>query len=346
MQALMAFSGITAKIRAMEKNVLQEADFMDLVSLESVPQAVVFLRQNPAYTRILKSLDENELHRGEVEKKLRISVYDDFTKLYRFSNQDQRSFLRVYFKRYEVEIIKEYLRSIFDHRKVHLNLSDFEDFFAKHSKLDLQAMSNCNTIDELVALLRNTDYYASLKRLENVDKSTLFDYEMALDLYNFTTLWKRITEAQEKHESANLEKALGTKYDLLNLIWIYRCKKYYSMPAADIYAILIPVNYRISKHEIQELVEAESMDVFDAVIAKSYYARAYMDFNPQTMERMYAGILGGLLKRLSRRDPYSIATMYSYLHHKEHEVGRVIIALESVRYRIPPDEAIGYVHSN
>lgn len=56
-----------------------------------------------------------------------------------------------------------------------------------------------------------------------------------------------------------LTKALGFKMDMLNVQWIYRCKKYYHMTSADIYALLIPVNYRLSSRTIQEMVEADSL---------------------------------------------------------------------------------------
>ncbi len=45
---------------------------------------------------------------------------------------------------------------------------------------------------------------------------------------------------------------------------------------------------------------------------------------------MYAAIMKHILSSESRQDPYSVATIYSYLYHKEHEVNRLIIALECV----------------
>lgn len=346
MSKLSAYSGLTTKIRAMEGRLLGKKEFEELVTQESVPMAVIFLKQLPAYASLFTALDENELHRGEVEKRLRYSIYHDFAKLYRFSNKEQRAFLHVYFRRFEVEVIKRYMRNIFDHRDPKLDLSDFEVFFAKHSKLSLQAMSNCKTVEELMHTLSDTDYYTTIERLLKTERSGLFDYEMALDLYSFTSLWNYIEGLAAIHASAGLEKALGIKFDLLNLLWIYRCRKYYHMSAAQIYAMLTPAGWRLGKHEITQMVEAESVESLESLIGSTYYAKKYKDFDAKTMERLYAQIMSETLKRLSRNDPYSIATLYSYLHHKEHEVGRIIIALESVRYRIPPDEAMVYVHSN
>ena len=49
---------------------------------------------------------------------------------------------------------------------------------------------------------------------------------------------------------------------MLNLQWIYRSKKYYHMTPADIYALLIPVHYRLSRREISALVEAGDEEEF------------------------------------------------------------------------------------
>ena len=46
------------------------------------------------------------------------------------------------------------------------------------------------------------------------------------------------------------------------------------------------------------------------------------------------------LEKEARKDPYSVAVLYSYLYHKEHEVNRLTIAIECVRYGIPAEEAI------
>ena len=62
-----------------------------------------------------------------------------------------------------------------------------------------------------------------------------------------------------------------------------------------------------------------------------------------TLESMYAAIMKHILSSESRQDPYSVATIYSYLYHKEHEVNRLIIALECVRYRISADEAMQHI---
>lgn len=247
MGSLLSYSGLTTKIRAMQSRLLTDEQYRELAELKSVPQAVTYLKQQPAYEAILDSLSEEALHRGKIEQLLVNSIYRDFTKIYQFSNMEQRKFLNLYFGRYEVSIMKECLNKIFDHRDVNLDLSLFKPFFDKHSQLDINLLTASQSMEEFVSHLRGTSYYQPLTALSGLETPTLFDYEMALDLSYFSAIWKTKDKILSKKNLEEITKAYGNKFDLLNLQWIYRSKQYYHMTAADIYALLIPVNYKLHK---------------------------------------------------------------------------------------------------
>lgn len=76
--------------------------------------------------------------------------------------------------------------------------------------------------------LKGTEYYAPLKRLES-GEPYLFDYDLALNLYYFTTMWKKRKKILKHKELEIFTRDAGAKIDLLNLQWIYRAKKYYNM---------------------------------------------------------------------------------------------------------------------
>ena len=343
MGSLLSYSGLTTKIRAMQSRLLTDDQYRELAELKSVPQAVTYLKQQPAYEAILDSLSEEALHRGKIEQLLVNSIYRDFTKIYQFSNMEQRKFLNLYFGRYEVSIMKECLNKIFDHRDVNLDLSLFKPFFDKHSQLDINLLTASRSIEEFVSHLRGTSYYQPLAALSSLETPTLFDYEMALDLSYFSAIWKTKDKILSKKNLEEITKAYGNKFDLLNLQWIYRSKRYYHMTSAQIYALLIPVHHRLKKDVVKALVEAENMSAFSQLLEQTYYAKRYDSFKVDTLESMYAAIMKHILSSESRQDPYSVATIYSYLYHKEHEVNRLIIALECVRYRISADEAMQHI---
>ena len=343
MKGLFTYSGLTTKIRAMQGHLLNDRNFREIVELPNVPAAVSYLKQQPSYAELFQGLEESSLHRGQIEQILHLAVYRDFSILYRFCNLVQRKFLRNYFKRYEISILIECLNKIFDHRDVSLNLSIYQDFFDRHSQLDLALVTSSSSPEELISNLKGTEYYDPLVHLSTMENPTLFDYEMTLDLYYFSHLWKQKEKIAKKKDLEELTKAWGSKFDMLNLQWIYRSKQYYHMTSADIYALIIPVHYHLKKTEVQSLVEAENMEAFQQLIQQTYYAKHFEQFSTETMESMYAQIMKHILSLASRNNPYSLATVYSYLYHKDHEINRLIIALECVRYGISPDEAMQYV---
>ena len=176
---LLAYSGTATKIRGMRRKLLTAKDFQHLASLTSVSDAIGFLKTKSAYAGIFANSNENSLHRGEIEKMLTNAIYTDFQSIYRFATIHQRKILDLYFRRYEIGLLKTCMRMVFDHRDVELNFDIFKDFFEKHSDINLTALSNCKTLDEFVSLLKGSIYYRPLSLLSGLSEPTLWDYEMA-----------------------------------------------------------------------------------------------------------------------------------------------------------------------
>ena len=344
MGSLLSYSGLTTKIRAMQSRLLTDDQYRELAELKSVPQAVTYLKQQPAYEAILDSLSEEALHRGKIEQLLVNSIYRDFTKIYQFSNMEQRKFLNLYFGRYEVSIMKECLNKIFDHRDVNLDLSLFKPFFDKHSQLDINLLTASRSIEEFVSHLRGTSYHQPLTALSGLETPTLFDYEMALDLSYFSAIWKTKDKILSKKNLEEITKAYGNKFDLLNLQWIYRAKKYYHMLPPDIYSMTIPIHYRIKVEEFKTLVETPTLEQFEAEVEKTYYAGKYNYMQTdKTLEQMYRDCLRKFYLTDKRNDPYSIAIVNTYLFLKEEEIYKLTTALECIRYGLTKGETLGYL---
>ena len=107
---------------------------------------------------------------------------------------------------------------------------------------------------------------------------------------------------------------------MLNLQFILRSKQLLQMEPAAIYAQPIPVNYKLKKEEITAMVEATSREEGEQIFNRTWYGRKYQQMNLISMEELYNNMLRTVLEKESRKDPYSVAVLYSYLYHKEHEV--------------------------
>lgn len=348
MAGLLSYSGITTKVRAMESHLITDSQFREMAALETVPQAVEYLRRLPAYSVIFSNLEGVELHRGAIEQRLILSQYQDFAKLYRFANLEQRKFLDLYFMHYEIDILKKCFRNALGHQKPDIDLAVFREFFEKHSNLDVMKLSAAGSIREFISSLEGSLYYDLLSRLDDVEHPTLFDYEIHLDLLYFKTIWKVKGKYLSKGEQKLLTDCFGSKLDLLNIQWIYRSKKYYHLQPTDIYSLLIPIEYHLQKEQITKLVEAVSLDEFYRALQATYYGRLVdLDSSEKpNLEMLSEEVLNKIYSGTSRKNPYSIATLNSYLYFKEEEIQKIITVIESIRYGISPDEIISYVVKN
>lgn len=340
---VLAYSGIVTKVRSMEARLLTQKDFEAISNMRSVPEIVAFLIGNSTYGEVLEKLEPELVHRGNIEKLLELSLYQDYTKIYRFCSLEQRRFLRLYLKRYEVELINYCLRIVINHYQEPFDLEYKKPFFDRYSKISIDMLVRARTTDELIEKLRDTEYYETLRKLRDGHEVTLFDYDLALNLYYFTSLWYDRKKVLKRKELEIFTRDCGVKINLLNLQWIYRAKKYFRLTPADIYALLIPIHYKISTELIRELVEAETPEAFLERAARTPYGRKYELGGEYTVEKMYADCLRQLYTADRRSDPYSIASVNTYLFMKEQELEKLTTAIECVRYGVSPGETLEYV---
>jgi V/A-type H+-transporting ATPase subunit C len=198
---------------------------------------------------------------------------------------------------------------------------------------------------EFLKGLEQSEYHAPLARIYEHGGALLFDYGMALDLYCFTQVWNVRSKLFRGKDLETITLTCGEDFDLLNLQFIQRSKRYFHMEPADIYALLIPVNYKLKKEEIRGLVEAATEDDYQKIFRNTCYGKKYEKLGLHNLEEFYNVILRDTLEKEARESPYSIAILYSYLYHKEQEVNRLTIAVECVRYGVVPDEAMQYIYN-
>ena len=331
----------------MQSRLVTEAQLQEIIQLPNVTQVVSYLKRMPEYIQAWSSLDENDIHRGDIEKLLKKSIFGDFSRIYHFANPEQKKFLELYSKRYEIRVLKEIMTNLFDHRDTDpVDITPYRDFFRLHSKLDVDRLAASADMEEFINALKGNEFYGPLSKIQEHETALLFDYGMALDLYYFTQIWNIRKKLFSGNDLAEITKAYGEKFDMLNLQFIQRSKRYFHMDPASIYALLIPMNYKLKKEEINALVDSSTNEEARQIFQKTYYGQKYEQLTVANLEEFYNYILRDTLEREARKDPYSVAVMYSYLYHKEHEVNRLTIAIECVRYGVAPDEAMRYIRNN
>ena len=191
MGSVLSYSGIyREKYAAMSSHLVTDEQLQEIVRFSDVPQVAAYLKKTPEYAKAWSDLDENNLHRGEIEKLLKKSIFGNFSRIYNFANKEQRKFLALYSKRYEIRVLKEIMTNLFDHRSTDpVDMSPYRDFFLHHSKLDIDRVAGAGNMDEFMTALKGNEFYAPLQSVYENGNGLLFDYGMALDLYYFNQIW-------------------------------------------------------------------------------------------------------------------------------------------------------------
>lgn len=348
MGSLLAYSGVSAKLRGMSSYLLSEEDYKQLAQSANVTEAVEFFKGKKGFEMIFSNVTTDQLHRATMEKLLFLAEYRQFEKIYRFSNTGVRKFLDLYFMNYERTILRMVLRNIADHRVDATRNINPGGFFTKHASFDMEKIMGVRTFKEFVDALQGSGYYKYLMPLAQQENLSLFDYEMAIDVYIFSTIWKRKKNYFKGEDYENLTKTYGTQFDLLNLSWIYRSKKYYQFSASEIYKIIIPVYYKINRNTIRQLAESVELDELEKIIKESYYGKRYKDIlgieqQAVHMDDLYHVLLFHVHQKETRKSPFSIAIVNSYLYKKHLETERIITTIEGIRYGLPAEKIIEVV---
>ena len=340
---LTAYSGMTTKIRAMKKRLLSPAQYEEITHFSTVSELIGFLQTIPSYAGVLASIDPSLAHRGEVESRMTFSTYSDFSKIYHFAGNSQKRYLEFYFMKYEIAILKACMRNIMDSRtEVDPVLTD--QHFKRHTKINVDKLTASVTIEEFIENLAGTIYEKALKNIQQLENPILFDYEMSLDLFFFSYIWNHQDIFVPKGEKKYFRDNFGSQMDLLNILWIYRCKNYYTLSDSQIYSILVPVYYNLDKSDIKSFVEADNNNELFELINNCYYGRIYGFDSSKSMESQFGEILNIINMKTFKDAPYSLASINAYFHLKNLEVAKVVTAMECIRYGYKPEVIAQYIN--
>lgn len=344
MTKLFEYSGISAKIRAMQSRFITPAQYETLKAMNSVSEALGYLKQLPGYAPFLQNLEESQTHRGQIEAVLTASLYHDFSKLYRFANVQQRKFMDFYFIHYESNVLKDCLRRAYSGVPGNLELPSFQQFFEQHSSLDIIRLNNSLTLEDFIRALSGSIFYSIFQQAYESGSALLPDYESILDQFYFRTLWSKKEQILKGVDKNIITSTVGYRIDLLNIRWIYRSKKYYRMGNDSIYSMLIPCYYKLHPAQIKLMVDASSTDELVHLIHNTYYGQRYGEKlnDIHSMELLYAELMEKIYSTTSRNNPYSIAPINSYLYFKEHETRKLTTIIEGIRYGVSPDDLSSY----
>jgi V/A-type H+-transporting ATPase subunit C len=336
---------LSAKAKSMYGNRLKQQDYEDLLHKNSVPEIAAYLKNETDYHSTMKDIYEHRIHRGELEELIRQNMYEKIEKLLKFSQLLDNKFYRLHIIDRELEVILLALRFIIPDRledstmydnmikDIPITLSDYFSF-------EMQTFSNIKTYDDILAILKETPYYNILLpfRVTGEEKIDFTGIERNLYSYYYEYVFTTIEKTFKGKQKKELMDIYKTQIELLNIIKIYRFKKFFKVTNEQILRSMVTNHSRMSFTFMKELIEQPTAEDVLKKLEQSKY-HLYTDNQEYTYIEYYADrIKYNLAKRyihFSINSPV-VFTVYTILLHIE--VTNLINIIEAIRYDSPTDE--------
>lgn len=340
MGSVKTFAAINTKIRALEGRLLTKEDYNKLISMKSISDIAKYLKDNTAYSKVLKDINISNIHTEQLELLLKKYIVKQYEKLIHYFTNDYKKLFKVLFIRYEIEDLKIFLRAI-DREESLTNIKELIVYTGIYSTIDYEALSLSKNLEELIGKLKGTIYHNVLKAYtrESLEKR-MFYMEMSLDRLYFKLLSEGI-EKLNKRDRDILREVLGKNIDLLNLQWIYRGLRFYKLSPEELINYTLHYGYHLNYKSIKELCYTKNeKELIDKMIDSKY---GFLFDNKDTleifMERRIERYLYFLFLDYKKREKMNMIESVVYMHLLEYEMRDIISILEAVRYGMDEETA-------
>jgi V/A-type H+-transporting ATPase subunit C len=318
---------LNAKMKGMHANHLSKEELEELLSQTTLRDAISFLKQK---FPLLENINE-DMHRKELEQELNNLFIIDILKLIKYLNDSDKEIFFEFLAKYEINCVKNVFRNVVTNRDSKSNLKNIDNWTEKmfHS---IDGINDIKGIPEFFELIQSESYYKVFKEYENITSDIpLEKLEVKLDQFYFTKIYK-IAEKNNKE----LKNMIGTEIDLLNVIWIYRSKKYFSYLEEEIKNILIPINFKINNEKINRLIVATDFEEMKMILKETVYKNVFS--SEEFIEHDKDKYLYNIYLKLFRTKLFNICTVFCNINLIDIEIKNIINIIEGIRYKIDKTE--------
>lgn len=331
-------NAILAKARAMYGKCLKDTDYQSLTECKTVSEIAAYLKQRTNYSAVLSGLNENEIHRGQLEPVLRQNIYFDVFALSRYALEDTLAFSDFIISKMEIEQIIRCLMLV--------NIGKAEEYvysmplsLDKFSKISLKALASVRSYDDMMSVLKGTWYYSVVLGFRPKDNSkiNITELEIALENKNYSKVIETMGEGKNKGDRKELRDIFSAMLDFENMSRIIRLKKYYDFTPEQIMPMLIPYG-KLSNKMLSELCSAENVSEIFELSRTTYLGRLMSKLQYNDPTQMTDVMIYTYCRHHLRLSPNPTIVMISYVYLREIELKNIINLIEATRYGIPADE--------
>lgn len=333
-----AANAVLSKARALYGKGIKENGYSDLLVCKSISDVASYLKRKTSYADVLGDINENMVHRVEIEERLRKKLFVDFELLGRYDISVGEHFFEYIIARAEIEQLMHSLMLIVAGKSGEY-IHTIPEFFYSHARVDLRSLKYVNTYDDFLKVIKDSHYYKVLEPLkpkkgQNVDltlmETALYNhlYEIVFDVIN------KYVKGKARQELTDFFKLY---IDLSNLVRIVRMKKFYALSSEYMNSALIKygeLDVELLRNFINSPNDKQMMiDMKKTKMGKKWFSRGLDVIDKVPLNMRFVKCRHNI--RFSLSPP---VVLISYIFLKEIEIMNVTNIIEGIKYRLPPEE--------
>ncbi len=328
---------LSTKAKAMFSKRLTLDDYKNLSAMKSIGDIASYLKKNTYFSTILEGINEKGIHRGQLESLIRYDLFKRFSSLIRYGGSN--GYQRIVVMNLEIDQLLACIRSFASDDRFAF-MEKIPPFLDATTSFSMVGLLKVTEFRQLVDYLDHTIYHDVLLPFAAQKEFDYTQVEAALNKLYIDSINKLLDEQHRNSCTTEVRKLLNLNVELKNITKIYRLKKYFKASNELIHSLIVPVRYKLSTHQVEELISTvkpdEMMDYLQSISYSSKVNKTdFVSIEQYTNFVYYYHHHHSLLF-----DNHPDVVLLSYMALSEIEIGNIVDIIEGVRYRISPEKIL------
>ncbi|MEF8832223.1 MAG: V-type ATPase subunit [Candidatus Thermoplasmatota archaeon] len=325
------FTFPNAKLRAKGNPFIKKEVLKSLVDSSNITEVLSKIQEENY--ELPKEETENL---SSIEKKLEENVIESIKKTYMSVPTNFKPFVNIWLMKYDLKMVKRAMKAKFrgvDKEKLDERLSPVKII----DEEKLEEMKSARNMQELIAILKETQFEKPLKGKEKVDD--FFDVDVELDKFLFQKIRKAVNQV-EGEERSTVRYFFGNYTDVLNLKIIFRGLRE-EVEEEKLKESLLPSGRELEDWKLENMVESTNLD--EALIELE--GTSYDDLREAKSTTSYFNLekkldekLLTVVSEIYSQEILTVGPLLKFLIAKEMELRNLKILIRGVKESMNPEK--------
>ena len=332
------YYAVKTKLSAKRGRICKKFDWDKILDFTSVEQLIDYLKKSEAFKDILKDV-KNDIHRDNLETILGRYKTLEIEELLHYYSGAYKEFVKSFLIEADLTDMNLILRKIARSE----NLNDTEKRFIhsqKFTNIPYDKLLSSKNVNEFIENLKGTPYYSDLIGLTSDDAiKREFHIEMKLYVTYYKAQFK-MADKLYKDDRKTVKSIIGTKIDILNVLWIYRAKNYYHITPAEMLNYSLENGKELKFDNLKKLCFAEKGKEFDEIVEAALGNKFKNNLNNIDISLAMNYFMHSYLNKNVFEN---MGLTLSYIYMLDIIINNLITITEGIKYHLPKDNLKNYL---